>query len=173
MTKSELIGIYRTSLNCCRLTYASMILWMYEDTPSFFEALYARMEIPKPYPDLIPMRDPKVLKIACEQLYDTAHRAALKELFELTKAYCEATRQTQELKSQPWFQFWRVVRNCFSHDMRFTFNLYDRKLLPITWAGVTLDTSLDGKPLTHGRVSREKLRELLETAGAFVENGLA
>jgi len=174
MTKSELLGIYRTSLNNCSLVYASLVLWAYPDTPDFFEALYVEMDIPKPHSDLLPIvRDSNVLKIASEQLYNTVHRAALKELFELTKAYCEATGQFPALKSQPWFQFWRVLRNCFSHDMRFRFNAHDRSLLPVSWSGITLDLSLEGNQLTQRQFSREKLRELMETTRAFVETTLA
>lgn len=173
MTKDDLVGIYRTALNNCKLTYASMILWAHDDMVSVFEALYEKLDIPKPYTDLLPiLRDQRVLRIACEQLYEAAHRAALKEMFEITKYYCESTSQLQLLKAQPWFQFWRILRNCFSHDLRFRFTPHDLKLLPVTWSGTTLDASLEGKHLTHGRMSREKIRELLETASAFVQRDL-
>ena len=173
MVKDDLIGIYRTALNNCKLTYASMVLWAHDDMPSVFEAFYEKLEIPKPFPDLLPiLRDPKVLKISCEELYDATHRAAIKEMFEITKHYCETTSQFPQLKAQPWYQFWRILRNCFSHDLLFRFNAYDLKQLPLTWAGTTLDAGLEGKHLTHGRMSRDKIRELLETAAQFVEHDL-
>ena len=146
------------------------VLWAYPDTPKFFEKLLAEMQIPKPHPELVPMlRDEVAFKIATEELYNSVHRAALKELFEFTQAYCKASNQLPALRVQPWFNFWRVRRNCFSHDMRFHFNAHDRSTLPATWSGVTLDVSLEGMPLTHGRMSREKLRQLLEAGRSYVE----
>lgn len=174
MSKSELLGIFRTALNNCKLVYASMILFSHDDMYDFFDAFYKRLTIPKPYTDILPLlRDETVLKHVLGELYDSVHRAALKELFETTKAYCQTTNQFDLLKTQPWYQFWRIVRNCFSHDMTFQFNEYDKPLLPVTWSGVTLDLSLEGKSLTHGRLSREKLRELLEEVRRFIEVELA
>lgn len=151
-----------------------MVLFAYDDTYPFFEVLYGKLQIPKPFPDLLPLlRDQSVLKIALSELYDTVHRAALKELFEITKAYCEERGQLSLMQAQPWYEFWRIIRNSFSHDMRLNFNSYDKSVLPVFWSGVMLDLSLEGKPLTHGRFSREKLQELLNEACAFVEKHVA
>ena len=175
MTKTNLLGVYRTSMNHIQLTYASLVLWSYPDTPTFFDELYGRMEdIPKPFPNLASfLHDKAAMRIACEELYDSAHRSALNELFPLTKLYCHETGQLEKLKTQPWFQFWRILRNCFAHDMLFNFNKDEKALLPVSWSGVTLDTSMNRKPLTHGQCSREKLRELFEAAQSFVSNDVA
>ena len=175
MTKIELLGIYRTSLNHIQLTYASLALWCYPDTPAFFEAMYEQMEtIPKPFPNLIAfLNDEVAMRVACEELYDSAHRAALNNLFPLTKLYCHETGQLDKLKAQPWFQVWRVLRNCFAHDMKFNFNKDERALLPMSWSGVTIDISMNGQSLKHGQCSREKLRELIETAYSFILNDVA
>lgn len=174
MTKDHLLGLYRTKLNHIQLTYASLVLWSYPDTPQFFEKLHAEMtEFPKPFQNLPTLlNDETAMRIACEELYDSAHRSAIKELFTLTKLYCNHTGQLQPLKSQPWFQFWRIIRNCWSHDMTFNFNPDEKVFLPITWSGVTIDISMNGKQLTHGRCSREKLRELIETAQSYIEQHL-
>ncbi len=170
MTKDDLLGIYRTALNHIQLTYASLVLWSYPDTPDYFGALYRDLKnIPRPFPTVTAfVRDATAMRIACEELYDSAHRAAVKDLFPLTKAYCHQTGQLSKLKAQQWFQFWRVLRNYFAHDMRFNFNPDEKALLPITSSGVTIDIHMNGAPLTHGVCSREKLRELLETAQAFL-----
>lgn len=175
MTKDHLLGLYRTKLNHIQLTYASLVLWSYPDTPRFFDALHAELkDIPHFFPEVSSLvHDESAMRIACEELYDSAHRSAIKELFPLTKLYCHKTGQLQALKSQPWFQFWRILRNCWSHDMTFNFNPDEKALLPVTWSGVTIDLSMNGKPLTHGRCSREKLRELIETANTYVAEKLA
>lgn len=175
MTKDHLLGLYRTKLNHIQLTYASLVLWSYPDTPRFFDALHAELkDIPRFFPKVSSLvHDDAAMRIACEELYDSAHRSAIKELFPLAKLYCHQTGQLQALKSQPWFQFWRILRNCWSHDMTFNFNPDEKALLPVTWSGVTIDLSMNGKPLTHGCCSREKIRELIETANAYVEEKLA
>lgn len=167
---SALIGQYRTALNRIQLAYATLILWSYPDTPSVFDAIHEAM---KPELHLFPevkrlVHDEKTMKIACDDLYMLAYRSALTDLFPLTKAYCHATGQTDKLKAQPWFAFWRILRNCFAHDMVFNFNPAERAMLPVTWSGVIIDASMNGKPLTHGRMSYAKMRELIETAQSFL-----
>jgi hypothetical protein len=174
MTKDDLLGVYRTALNQIKFAYTSMILWAYPDTPQFFEALYAELgSIPKPFANITRfVHDDTAMRIACEQAYDSAHMSALKDLLGITRSYCHETGQLDLLKRQPWFQFWKILRNCFAHDTKFNFNEAERALLPISWSGVTIDTSMDGQHLTHGRMSREKMRELVETAYEFIEKEL-
>lgn len=174
MTKDHLLGVYRTALNQIKLAYASMVLWSYPDTPNFFDALYGKLEIPKPFPEIVGfIHDDPAMRIACEQTYVSAHMAALKDLLGITRTYCHETGQLERLKAQPWFQFWKVLRNCFAHDTRFNFNQTERALLPVSWSGVTIDISMNGQHLTHGPMSREKMRELVEVAYAFIKNDLA
>jgi hypothetical protein len=175
MTKNHLLGVYRTASNHIQLTYASLVFWSYPDAPAMFEQLYAHMEnIPRPFPDLSSfLHEERALRVACEELYNSAHRSALKDLFPLTKLYCHETGQLEKLKSQPWFQFWRILRNCFAHDMVFNFNKDEKALLPVSWSGVTIDIGMNGKPLTHGQCSYEKMRELFDTAREFISRDVA
>jgi hypothetical protein len=175
MTKDHLLGVYRTAANHIQLTYASLVLWSYPDTPAFFEQLYALMEnIPEAFPEMSSfLHNEQALRIACEELYNSAHRSALKDLFQFTKRYCNETGQIDNLKAQPWFQFWRIIRNCFAHDMVFNFNKDEKALLPVCWSGVTIDLSMNGKPLTHGQRSYEKMRELFDTAHMFITRDVA
>lgn len=176
MTKSDLVGIFRTSQNNCKLVYASMVLFAHDDAPEFYAKWSAALDIPKPFDQdeiVRLLRDRKVSKIAFTQLYDTVHRAAIKELFEVAKDYCDATDQSTLLTGQPWYQFWRVLRNCFSHDFRFRFTAHDKKLLPVSWRNVTIDESMDGKHLTHGVLSREQILAFIADVNRFVETDLS
>ena len=114
------------------------------------------------------VRDEKSMRIACEDLYMLAYRSALTDLFTTTNTYCHSTGQLAKLKAQPWYSFWRILRNCFSHNMVFNFNPAERALLPVTWSGVTIDLSMNGKPLSHGRMSYAKMLELIEAAQSFL-----
>ncbi|WP_457418775.1 hypothetical protein [Roseateles sp. P5_E7] len=64
-------------------------------------------------------RSAEAVKIATEDFYMLAYRSALTDLFPLTKLYCQETGQLDMLKAQPWFSFWRILRNCFAHDLVF------------------------------------------------------
>lgn len=175
MTKTDLLGMYRTAINRVQFAYASLALWAYPDTPRFFDALYEQLpnEI-KPHAHVLNLvHDEVALKIAAEQLYDTSYRAALNDLLALTKEYCHATGQLSELKAQPWYPLWYLLRNCFAHDMKFNFNPAERDMLPVTWNGVTIDISMNRKALTHGQCSRAKMLELLEAAQQFIEQHVA
>ena len=113
------------------------------------------------------------MRIALEDLYNVAYRAALNDLLAFTKSYCFTTGQLAQLRAQPWFNFWRILRNYFSHEMRFNFNPAERALLPVSCSGMTIDESMNGSQLTHGQCSRRKLLELLESARSFVLSNVA
>ena len=40
-----------------------------------------------------------------------------------------------------------MIRNTLSHTVCFQFNKHDRKMLPVSWRGRTIDLSMDGKSL--------------------------
>ena len=177
MDKEHLLGLYRTKLNHIKLTYASLVMWSYPDIPRVFKELHKGIlkndsrGISGLFLDIEKFVDnDTALRIATEELYASAHRAAVKELLPFTKLYCRNTNQLQLLKSQSWFQFWRILRNCWSHDMKFNFNPDEISHLPIMWSGVKIDISMNGKPLTHGDCSYEKVRELVEEAQRFVQH---
>ncbi len=52
MTKDDLLGIFRTCENNCKVVYASSIIFSEEETFSQFIRMYETFEIPKPYDDL-------------------------------------------------------------------------------------------------------------------------
>lgn len=180
MNKEHLLVLFRTKLNHIKLTYASLVMWNYPDTPRIFKEIHkAILEndsrgISGLFPDIYQLIDDDVgLKIATEELYASAHRAAIKKLLPLTKLYCHQTGQLCLLKSQNWYDFWLIIRNCWSHDMKFNFNPHEKSKLPVEWSGVKIDISMNGDELTHGNCSYEKLRELIEVARRFIQNDLA
>lgn len=171
MTKGELLGSYQTKMNHIQLSYASLVLWSYDDVRSFFEQLHGELDDNiKVFPSVINLvKDKTNMRIALEDLYQSAYRSAVVELCSLTKLYCRQTGQLQCLKAQPWFQFLLVIRNCWSHDMTFNLNPNEKSKLPLTWSGITLDESINGKSLTHGDLSYKKLYELLQTGQKYVQ----
>jgi hypothetical protein len=167
---SELLGQYRTALNRIELAYASLVLWSYPDIPRVFDQIHDAMpDQVRIFPNVSRLvHDYATMKIACDDLYALAYRSALTDLLPITKSYCHATSQMNKLKTQPWFQFWRILRNCFAHDLKFNFNPAEKTLLPVTWSGLTIDLSMNGQPLRHGQMSYSKMKELIEAAQAFL-----
>lgn len=64
--------------------------------------------------------------------------------FEAARAYCDETGQLAELKSQPWYEFTRMMRNSLTHTQRWHFRKYDRDRLPVSWRGKVIDVSMEG-----------------------------
>jgi hypothetical protein len=69
----------------------------------------------------------------------------LKEGFRLTQAFCQSTGSEAKMTGQPWYQFARIIVNCFSHDFRLQFRPHDLKQLPVRFFGYTIDASQDGQ----------------------------
>lgn len=95
MTKDDLIGIYRTVKNNYRLTYVLMVQTSQDDLMKHFIEMYQLIDKKLKVIDGIEplILDKKVLKIAVEEFYKTIQRTAVKELFEIVKAYCNETGQ--------------------------------------------------------------------------------
>ncbi|WP_143171576.1 hypothetical protein [Rhizobacter sp. OV335] len=74
-------------------------------------------------------------------------RALLKESFEIVRDYAEKSKQDGVFRSQSWYQFARMIRNCISHDFHFRFTPHDMKKLPITWNNRTIEAGLANQPL--------------------------
>jgi hypothetical protein len=54
-----------------------------------------------------------------------------------------------KLKSLPWYEYTRLVRNAVSHNFRFAFSARDKTKLPVTWNGMTIDGNCDGQAITY------------------------
>ena len=86
-------------------------------------------------------------KSATRSFRNATLRNCLKEMFERVKVYGSETNQMQAIKKAPWYQFLRIIRNCLSHDMRIKFNAHDRKLLPVSWSGLTISEAVHNQEL--------------------------
>jgi hypothetical protein len=75
-------------------------------------------------------------------------RALIKETYEIIKARCNVTGKVKEFKSQKWYHFSRLIRNCISHNYLFDFKKEDLALLPVKWSHCTIDCSMNGKPIS-------------------------
>jgi len=86
-------------------------------------------------------------QVAIKEFLTMLLRALLKESFELVRDYATNSKQDSLFRSQPWYQFARIIRNCVSHDFHFRFTAHDHKLLPVSWKGRTITSALDGQSL--------------------------
>lgn len=114
--------------------------------------------------------DDALLKHATKEFRNSVLRNCLKEAFELVKAYGEESQQTATVEAAPWYGFLRIIRNCLSHDMHLRFTKHDLKQLPVSWAGLTIDASMNNQPLqSKDFLSRARAVELIDAVIAYVE----
>lgn len=64
--------------------------------------------------------------------------------FEAVKGYCEETGQFAQLRSQPWYEFTRMMRNSLTHAQRWHFRDKDRRRVPVRWRDKIIDASMEG-----------------------------
>ena len=119
------------------------------------------------------LRNPADRDIAAKEFLLMLLRAVIKESFELLKDYCDETNQAGQFKSESWYQFARMIRNCLSHSCRFEFNPYDKTLLPVTWKSRTITLAKDGQPLLLAFFGYVEAWELFKEFYDFVDRQLA
>lgn len=110
---------------------------------------------------------------AVKEFLTSQIRALIKESFEVIKDYCEGTNQSSTLNAEVWYQYARMIRNCLSHNFRFEFNRYDKRILPVSWKGKIIDISMDGQPLKLNFFGYVESWELFMEYQAFVRNQLS
>ena len=100
--------------------------------------------------------------------------------FELLKDYCADFDKAVKpavlfgrLRSMPWYEYTRLVRNAISHNFRFAFDERDKSRLPVTWSSITIDSNCDGQAITYEtlwhRSGYELFWEMKEFADALPE----
>lgn len=109
------------------------------------------------------------LKITIENASKTIVRNFFKECFRITESYCYDSKQQELLKTQIWYEFYRVVTNSLSHDFKFNFNKKDLKKLPITYKKYSIDNSNNSKRI---EIQLKTLLELNNELIEFVMNDL-
>lgn len=111
-----------------------------------------------------------LLKLAMGQFRNSVLRGCLKEMFESVKDYGELHGQASVMQAAPWYRFLRMIRNSLSHDMRFHFNGYDLKQLPVSWSSLTIDASMQNQLLQmRDFLSKQKAVQLIDEVIDYVE----
>jgi hypothetical protein len=111
-------------------------------------------------------------EIALKEFTLMLMRGILKESFEVVRAYAEANQQYAKMQAQPWFHFFRLIRNCVSHNFHFEFTKSDKKQLPISWRGRTIEESLDDKPLEIAFLGYDGMWDLFSELVSFSNDQL-
>jgi hypothetical protein len=91
-------------------------------------------------------------------------RNLLKEVFRLAQSYCSNSNQLNEMESNDWYQFARLIVNSLSHDFKWRFHKKDKQHLPLAYKGETLKLELDGQDI-HMRL--QVLIELVDEIISF------
>ncbi len=97
-------------------------------------------------------------------------RTLLKDSFEVVKNYCDISGCKTLFEKQDWYDFFRIVRNCFSHDLLIKYK--NKRNLPISWKGRNFTIDMDGMPLTTSFLGINGALELFGDMRKFVEDSL-
>ena len=175
MDKSDLSGQLENAKNSYILGLAAISLFGVEESHSILEKNHASFGQYTVKFDQVAnlLRDESDRGIAVKEFLKMLLRALIKESFELIQGYCEDTGQSALFKSEPWYQFARMIRNCLSHNFRFMFNNYDKSLLPVTWRTRTITLSMDGQSLSLHFFGYLQTWELFQDFQDFSENRLS
>jgi hypothetical protein len=111
-------------------------------------------------------------QVALKEFLTMHIRALLKESFELVRNYAEDSKQDALFRSQSWYQFARLIRNCISHDFHFRFTAHDIKEMPVTWKTRTIDANLKDKPLAISFLGYDGTWELFREMEQFAIGSL-
>ena len=102
--------------------------------------------------------------------------ALIRAPFEILHDYCEdydkvdsSLRLVEKMKAAPWFHYARIVRNAISHNFHFQYGKHDKKLLPVTWNGITLSQEMQGQAITYESLWHKRGYELFLEMRIFAE----
>lgn len=110
--------------------------------------------------------------IALKEFATMLIRGLLKESYEIVRAYTKSSQQGAKFRAQPWFQFFRLIRNCVSHNFHFEFSDSDKDLLPVTWRGRVIDDTFDRQPLEISFLGYDGVWALFSELMQFVDEQL-
>lgn len=107
--------------------------------------------------------------IALKEFMNMLIRGLIKESFEVVRTYAKSTQQSEKFRGQQWFQFFRLIRNSVSHNFCFQFGDFDKKILPVSWRGRTIEKHMEGQPLEVKFLGYEGVWELFFELAQFVD----
>jgi len=110
-----------------------------------------------------------------KEFIKSAFRNLITVSWELVSAYCRDTNQYDKLRAQPWYQFFRIIRNSLSHDFRFNLPKDKATGQPLTgsWRGRAISAADDGKLIPVSFLGWDGLWEMFADLRLFVDKELA
>jgi len=79
------------------------------------------------------MSNKTVNEKARKEFINMGLRSFIRESFEIIQDYCKNSHQMKKFNETKWFNFARLIRNCFSHNFKFILTESDVERLPIKW----------------------------------------
>ncbi len=173
LTKERVLGFLQTIKNNYALTQAGILLLAAEDAPEKFEEYYSHIsDNPEAQFEYIKyvFNDYELQKHSTNELRKSVLRNCLKETCEMLKAEITNEKEKQILFRASWYRFLRMVRNSLSHDFRFKFKDRDKKMLPVSWSGLTITLEMEGEILPMaGFLTMAKVQELFGEITEYIE----
>ena len=102
--------------------------------------------------------------------------ALIRVPFEILRDYCKdfdnsdpTQHLVQKMKETRWYEYAKMVRNAISHNFHFQFCEHDKKILPVTWNGITLSQEMEGQPITYESLWHKRGYELFLAMRTFAK----
>lgn len=96
----------------------------------------------------------------------------IKETYEAINHYCKTSEQKDLFKSQSWYHFVRIIRNCLSHNYMIEISDKDLKNLPVEWRSITITKEMNNGYLEFSFLGVIQVLELVKEMKEFAENTL-
>lgn len=181
MTKNELIGALHNILNnfvfgIVSSRFVAQETWEKLATEcAVFQAPQGELLHVELEPLSRNMANPSDRKILVEEFEKSLKRAMMSEGHELILWYCEETKQYQNYKTEPWFQFARIIRNIVSHKQggvlrQWPEDLKKKGISQVSWRNRIIDEKMVGKDIEF---THHEALQLFKDQLDFVVNKLA
>lgn len=162
MTKDDVMGAFNGVLNNYIYGIASPRLLPAEEwdemefIPATFEGPQGELLHVEMGDMVRALRVPDQRQAIADEFEAALKRMLVREAFEVVLWYGEETGQHNLVRTAPWFQFARILRNTVSHKQagvmrEWPDDLTNKGTTQVTWGTRKLDASMVGKPveLTH------------------------
>jgi len=172
LTKNDLIGILDVHANNLRIASVLRLLSRGSDLEAEFRKVIGQTQPAGFQPSLLLLGDKPRFIHSVDELYRTIVRTAVTEAFELTSDYCDTTKQTALLQSQPWYHLIKIIRNALNHNFRLEFKGKVQSLLPLSWNTITISRDMEGYYLTYENFPPEVALDWLCELGVLINKRL-
>ena len=170
ITKKGLLAQFQHIENNFMMGFAAYIMFIEEPCVKYIKAYCGEIgsyQLPlHEYANRILNGD----RVLIQEFMKSQMRALGKESFDILKNYLITNSLWVEVKPNACLQFARIIRNALSHNFCFEFGKHEKSILPVTWHGRTINSSMEGQELTLSFYSPQCAWELFNDLRKLIKD---